>query len=56
MDLKLIRLEGAEPLTERQKKYTLGKGIIKIAKLVSVNNTIEFSTFHTYSERIELSH
>jgi len=50
MDLKLLRLEDAEPFTERLKKFKVDNTIANIAKRLSPNNAIEFSTFHTYSE------
>ena len=51
MDLKLIRLEGTEPLNVRRNKFKVPTEILKIAKRLSFEtNRIEFSTFHTYSK------
>ena len=51
MDLKLIRLEAAEPLMVRKNKFKVASKILEIAKRLSFDtNRIEFSTFHTYSK------
>jgi hypothetical protein len=50
MDLKLVRLEGAEPFIDRINNYEVDKEIIIIARRLSPTNTIDFATFHTYPE------
>jgi hypothetical protein len=49
IQLKLIRLEDAEPLIERLRKHEVARDILKTANDVSpYSNSISLSTVHTY--------
>jgi hypothetical protein len=50
MDLKLIRLEGSEPLADRLNKFKVAQEILTMANGLSKLNTAGFSTFHSYLE------
>jgi hypothetical protein len=50
LELQLIRLENAEPLDERLKKYTVHKDIHALAKNVSKHGQIAFHIFATFDE------
>lgn len=49
INLKLIRLEGSEPLKDRLNTFSVSNEFLKCSKTLMQNkNTVAFTTFHTW--------